>query len=136
MRKVILMLLLAVVSSSAMADWVRIGSIDAANLIIYANPDTIRRTGNIVSMWNLLDFTAIQRSAGSTNFPEITYLSVKAQHEYDCKTAQQRILYFYWYSENMGKGDVVFSDDTVEEWSPVYPNSTKDILLKYACWKN
>jgi len=83
-------------------------------------------------MWNLLDFIAEQRSAGSTNFLETTYLSVKAQHEYNCKE-QQRILAYYWYSKNMGNGNVVFSDDAIEEWSSVHPNSTKEILLKYAC---
>jgi hypothetical protein len=85
MREFILVLLLAFVSSSAMAGWVLVGSNEPANLMIYADPDTIHRTGNIVSMWNILDFSAIQRSAGSTAFLATTYLSVKAHHEYDCK---------------------------------------------------
>lgn len=136
MRKVIFMLLSAFVGCSAAAEWVRVGSNDTANLIIYANPDSIHRAGNKVSMWNLLDFTAAQRSPGSTNFLGTTYLSVKAHHEYDCEKEQQRILAYYWYSKNMGNGNVVFSDETIDEWIPVHPYSTKEILLKYACGKN
>lgn len=133
MHRSVLALLLAVVSNGAVADWVRVGNNETENLIIFANPDTIHRTGNKVSMWNLLDFSAIQRSAGSTDFPGINYLSVEAWHEYDCEKDQQRILSYYWYSENMGKGKLVFSDETAEDWYPIYPNSTKEILLKYAC---
>ena len=68
MRKFILVLLLAIVSSSAMADWVLVGSNEPANLMIYADPDTIHRTGNIVSMWNILDFPLYKEVPGQQHF--------------------------------------------------------------------
>ena len=130
------MFLLTVASNSVMAEWVRVGTNEAVNLTIYADPDTIRKVGNNVTMWNLLDFSAVQRSSGSTNFPGTSYLSVKAQHEYNCKEEQQRILVYYWYSKNMANGNVVFSDETIDEWIPVHPYSTKEILMNYACRKH
>lgn len=54
MRKTILMLLLAVVSSSAEAGWIAVG--DGENMTTYADPTTIRKTGDRVKMWALLDF--------------------------------------------------------------------------------
>ena len=136
MRKALLMLILAAVSCSAMAEWVRVGSNETANLIIYADPDTIHRTGDIVRMLSLLDYSVSQRSAGSTAFPAASYLSVKSNHEYDCKKNLQRILAYYWYSQNMGNGTVVLSDETVDDWYTVNPHSTKEILLNSACGKH
>jgi hypothetical protein len=48
MRKLILILLLAVLSSSAMAEWIKVGAND--NSTIYADPATIRKEGNMVKM--------------------------------------------------------------------------------------
>jgi len=47
MCKAILMMLLIFVCSNTVAEWVQIGSIDAFNLIIYANPDTILNPSDI-----------------------------------------------------------------------------------------
>src|SRR5258706_15525990 len=54
MRKPVLILLLVVVSSSATSEWVEIGKTDA--YIYYVDPATIRRNGELVKMWSLLDF--------------------------------------------------------------------------------
>jgi hypothetical protein len=54
MIKLLLILMLAVVSNSAMAGWVYINkSIDT---FYYINPDTILKSGNTVKMWILGDF--------------------------------------------------------------------------------
>jgi len=136
MCKLILMMLLAFFNSGAVAEWVRVGKIEADKLVVYANPDTIRRTGNKVSIWNILDFKVVQRSAGSTNFSATYYLSVKARHEYDCEKHQHRILGYYWHAKNMGNGTLVLSDDIQDEWSPIHPCSTNEILLNYVCRKS
>jgi len=130
------MMLLAFVSNCAVAEWVLVGKIEADKLVVYANPDTIQRTGNKVSMWNLLDFKVVQSSAGSTNFPGTDYLSVKAQHEFDCEKHQHRILGYYWHTKHMGNGTLVLSDDTQDEWTPIHPCSTNEILLNYVCRKS
>jgi len=54
MKKLLLFIMLAVVSSSAMAEWVEIGEFNEKTnteaFIFYADPDTIQKTGNIVKM--------------------------------------------------------------------------------------
>ncbi len=128
MKKLLLIVLLAVVSSSAMAEWVAIGTADGT--IYYANPNTIRKSGNKVKMWMLFDFNAVRETEGDK------YLSSKAQYEYDCKEEQKRILYFSWHSENMGRGDVVYiADEPKKNWRPVAPESISKSLWKIACGK-
>ncbi|MCH6585257.1 MAG: hypothetical protein IH810_05440, partial [Proteobacteria bacterium] len=60
MHKVILMILLAVVSSSAMAEWVEVAESEAGTFIAYAESATIQKTDNIVNMWVLIDYNTTQ----------------------------------------------------------------------------
>lgn len=53
MRKIILMLLLTVVSNSAMAEWVLVGGDYAVTY--YVDPTTIHKSGNFVRMWDMID---------------------------------------------------------------------------------
>lgn len=79
MRKTLLLILLAVVSSSVSAEWVEVGGSDTENFTSYADPATIRKSDNMVMMWSLLDYDTAHVHEGKT------YLSIKAQFEYDCK---------------------------------------------------
>ena len=128
MRKVILMLLLAVVSSSAMAEWVQIGGYGGA--AIYADSSNIHKEGNIVRMWNLYNHNIAQREAGGK-----MYLSAEQQEEFDCKEKQMRSLYFSYHSGNMGEGESVYSNSfsNNSKWDPIEPDSKGEHLLKYAC---
>lgn len=128
MCKAILMMLLAVVSSNAMAEWVKVGGSDT--LSIYADPTTIRKKSNIVKMWNMFDLKAEQTVTGGKPF-----LSVKGQEEYDCKEEQVRILYESNHSRNMGSGEQVFSTANLGKWLPVPPDSGTKVLWNYACGK-
>jgi hypothetical protein len=50
-----------VVSTSAIAEWVAIGETEEKDLTVYADPTTIRKTGNIVKMWSLDDHKMAQK---------------------------------------------------------------------------
>jgi Surface-adhesin protein E len=129
MHKTILMiLLLAVVSSNAVAEWVAIGTGDGS--ILYANPNTFRKSGNIIKMWTLTDYNSAREIAGEK------FLSEKSQEAYDCKEEQAKMLYFSWHSENMGKGNVVFTANKPQrDWTPVAPDSIGEVSWKFACGK-
>ncbi len=87
MKILLLTLMLAIVSSSAMAEWVEVGS--NKTVTIYAHPTTIRKTTvNKVKMWSLYDYNTAQEPAGSR-----PYMSMKFQDEYNCKEEQSRIFY-------------------------------------------
>ena len=126
MGKALLMVLLAVVSSSAVAEWVKIGANESATA--YADPATIEKAGNLVKMWDLHDFKVVQARPYGT-----PYRSQKTQQEYDCKEERTRILDILRYSENMGMGEAARADSDLDEWKPVRAGSTTAALRELAC---
>ena len=126
MRRFILATLLAVCSSGAAAEWVGIGGDDS--ITFYADPASIRQAGNMVRMWNLVDYKTAQQWRDGKR-----YMSAKGEQEYDCKEPRTRTLYSFWHAVNMGLGDVIFSDLEVEKWEPVASRSLGEILWKIAC---
>jgi hypothetical protein len=80
MRKTIFLMLLAVVSSSAAAEWVEVSK--SETVTVYADPATIRKAGDMVKMWTLSDYKT----------PDDVHRSRVYQHEYDCKEWQIRLL--------------------------------------------
>lgn len=130
MRKVILMVLLAVVSNSAIAEWVAVGNDTNRSYTAYIDFSTIRINGDKVKMWELRDFNSAQESSGGK-----PYLSLMVQIEYDCKEEQVRDLYFSEHSGNMREGEVVNSSSKHSKWQPVSPESIGEAMWKVACGK-
>jgi hypothetical protein len=113
--------MLAVVSSSAMAEWVEVGTNDYAASIettAYADPTSIRKVGDIVKMRSRVDYKPVEMVDGKKQKSIIAKaISVEwSQGESDCKNRQFRAEISY-------------------EWTPVTPNSIDDKLWKYACGK-
>lgn len=125
MRNFTLMLLLTVVSNSAMAEWVDVGSNE--NITIYVDPATVKRSGHLAKMWQLSDFKTSQKDMGEK------YLSAKDQNEYDCKEVKWRRRASSQHSGNMGGGKVVYKDSFTTRWKPVPPDSGTEIMWKFAC---
>lgn len=135
MSKFILMILLLVFSSGAFAgkwvkaeEWVKL-DIASDYFVVYADPTSIVRSGNKVQMLSLIDRKTPSSKAGKT------FLSVKAQHEFNCAEAQVRMLFASTHSENMGKGQRVGTDYKIENWGPVQPISIAEALWRIACGK-
>jgi hypothetical protein len=59
----LLITLLVLSSGPAYAEWVKIDEIDPYTL--YVDPDTIRRKGDLVKMWQVYDFKAVQTGEGA-----------------------------------------------------------------------
>ncbi|RPH81530.1 MAG: hypothetical protein EHM80_02100 [Nitrospiraceae bacterium] len=129
MTALLLITLVLLSSAPAYAEWVMVVGNEEAGVTVYADPDTIRRTGNLVKAWHLNDFKSEQIVQG------ISYLSVKAQHQYDCTTNRERILALTKFSGNMGRGKVVYKDSHARKWKPVTPGSVSHELGKMACSK-
>ena len=126
MGKALMMVLLAVVSSSAVAEWVEIGGNESATA--YADRATIEKAGNLVKMWDLLDFKVTQARPYGT-----PYRSQKTRQEYDCKEDRARTLDVLRYSENMGGGEEARADSDSDEWKAARPGSTLAMLRAFAC---
>jgi hypothetical protein len=129
MHKAILTILLAVVSSSAAAEWVKVGA-EYKGATRYADPTTISRSGSKATMWDVMDYkTPTEGPRGEV------VLSQMNQQEYDCKEEKIRALYFSVHSKNMGNGLVVFSKRETQEWSPIVPGKAGEAMWELACGK-
>ncbi|MFZ5522788.1 MAG: surface-adhesin E family protein [Pseudomonadota bacterium] len=128
MRKVILIMLLAVTSHSAMAEWIGLGSRD--NYTVYADPATIQKTDNGLTMWWLIDF---KTSASGDSEP---HMSMKTLSEFDCKEERLRTLSSSWHSEHMAEGKVVSSNSDIDIWVSGGTSPVNKVLWEFACRKN
>ena len=124
-----LLLLLVLSSGPVYAEWVLVRGADEAGRTVYVDRDTIRRKGNVVKRWELIDFKTIRTEEGSS------YLSVKVQREYDCVEERYQVLAVTEFSGNMGRGNMVFSLAKEDQWSPVEPQSIGQALWEGACTK-
>jgi hypothetical protein len=97
----------------------------------YVNPSTIRRKGNMVKMWDLIDL----KKAKVVDKLIKPYMSMKHQFEYDCEEERMRVLSSSLHSGNMGKGNVVFSDSEPDQWRSIPPDSRGENMWSVACGK-
>ena len=125
MHKVILIMLLAVVSNSAMAEWVQVSH--TAKSSDYANPATISKVGNIATMWYLTDY------AEPMNFGDGSFRSMNMRHEYDCREKQWRRVAITFFSKNMGKGKTIRTFSETESWKGITLDSIQGSAFTLAC---
>lgn len=126
----LLMSLLLLSRGLAYAEWVWISSTKReGGYDVYADPDTIRRNGDLVRMWILYDYKTLQLAAGSARLSDSTQL------EANCKEKLQRSLAYTWWSGSMGSGNVVFSYSTEGNWMPIQTGTVGHTLWSFACGK-
>lgn len=137
MRRAILLMLLAVVSNSAMAGWVKVVTEDHFNnqspcekncYFVHVDIASIDKTGNTIKMWRLNNFekppTSYSRYKQSAN--DKPHLSVKIQDEYDCKGKRTRFLFASYHSHPMGEGQVVHTESIPTEWFSIGERSSRE----------
>jgi hypothetical protein len=123
-----LITLLVLSSGPAYAEWVTIGySESLGGYTVYVDPDTIRRKGDLVNVWALTDYMAMHTLAG------LSFLSSKAQNEFDCVEERQHELGATWFSGHMGHGTAVWHTSDETEWRPVAPGSVGHGVWTFAC---
>lgn len=125
MTRLLLTTLLSILCTGpAYAEWVYVTGDDETGSTIYVDPDTIRRNGNLVKMWDLRDRKTMEG-----------YGSIKSQFEYDCAEDRQRKLASLMLSGHMGRGKVIVNSLDEGKWNPIVPDSVNKTLWKYACDK-
>jgi surface-adhesin protein E len=98
---------------------------------VYVNPDTIRREGNLVTMWQLIDFNWMKGNGRGAQ----RFFSTKTHKQFDCEEKRLRLLAFTEFSQHMGTG---ISDDGYvdkDHWLLVEPESINQALWEMACGK-
>ena len=128
MTRLLLVTLLFLSSGPAYAEWVAMGtSTTEDGNTLYADPDTIRRKGEMVKMWQLYDLKTAITVAGTS------VLSTMVQNEFDCGEERIRLLAFVHFSGNMGRGKMVYEEAIEQKWKPVSPGGFNQLGLQAAC---
>jgi hypothetical protein len=119
---------LLVSSGPAYADWMSLGASDSGTTV-YADLATLRREGDLVKMLVLFDFKTTQTKA------DVSFLSAKAQMEYDCAEQRYEGLAVTYFSGNMGNGQLLDRSSGKGKRLRVSPDSLDQALWKLACNK-
>ncbi len=149
MRPILLLMLLCLFSTSANADWIRIGvrflngtefSDDIINnniethesltaFTVYANFSTMRKSWPKIKIWSLINLSKTMKVT------EHSYLSIKSHDEFDCKERTSRSISYSYFTDLMGKGELVLRSTRSSDWYPIEPNSITEIVYKTVCKK-
>ena len=129
MSRIILFLATLLLSGSVFAQWNLFGRTEA--LRIYLDQSSIRRQADIAQMWQLYDYTTAQWVGA-----QHVVMSIKHLVEYDCVVMRARIVAGAAFSEQMGSGRMVSSENMPNaEWNSIPPGGTGETTWKIACGK-
>ena len=126
-KKIVLMLLLTFMSSSAIADWTQFANNRDKSMIVYVKLPKSIEPQYKVKMWVLFDYGSKQK------FSNFEFKSIVNQIVFDCKNELTSILYSAYYSKNMSEGNAVAINQNATQWIPNSPNSITEGLWKYSC---
>ena len=103
-----LITLLALSVGPVYAEWVAVENNDLVPGLqtVYVDRDTIRQEGNLVTLWQLIDFKLMQGNAGMgpLGFGPHRFLSTETHKQFDCAGKRLRLLAFTEFSRGMGTG--------------------------------
>jgi hypothetical protein len=123
--KVLATVLLATLSSHALAQWVRVSS--SQQSVFYIDARKSQRVGNNVMIWVLRDHKAMQPANG------LAVRSSKDQIEVDCAGRRIRRIFSSDHGRPMGNGPMLHSEHGPMSWNAAPPNSTVSRIVDVAC---
>lgn len=97
---------------------------------VYIDPDTILREGNLITVWQLVDFKAMQGGRSPTRF-----FSTKTHKQFDCVGKRVRLLAFTEFTDGMGTGEPTGGYVDKDTWLSVQPESITQALWEVICSK-
>jgi surface-adhesin protein E len=132
MTQLLLITVLMLSHGSVYAEWVAVEKTYHAPGLqtVYFDPDSIRREGNLSTLWQLTDFKTVQGGMGPDRF-----LSMKLQQQFDCAVKRLRLLAFTEFSGHMGTGKSAVGYVAEGNWVPIEAVSVNHALWEVACGK-
>jgi len=127
-KRFALILVLAVLTSNALAEWVEIEKFEDG-MRVFVDKATARRNRDTAQVLHLVRWAEPQVEPGYPN-----YLSTIVRTSYDCIGKREKYLASTSYAGPMGNGAKVIADeDEVEIWYSISESSLEDKLWKIAC---
>ena len=112
--RIVLSFLLLVAATSAVADWVKVGTsartsymVFSDETVYYIDPATITREGNLRRVWEILDLSA-KGPDGER--------SILASVEYDCAENRMRTVSATGRSLRMARGEIIPRIRSYDDW--------------------
>ncbi len=103
--------------------------------VVYYDPKTIRRDGDLATLWQLVDYTVMQGNApfGMFMMSPHRFFSTKTYKEFNCVHKRVRLLASSEFSQHMGAGthNAVLVEQGHEQL--VKPSSINQALWEVAC---
>lgn len=119
--------------SIAYAGWEFAGQAANGKFDIFVDKSTIRKSGALVKMWTMSEY-----SSNQTNSNELSFKSDKTLFGFNCVNETTVIISLVQFSSSMGDGAVVYSGSRKEselDWRPIVPQGVDELLWKIACSK-
>lgn len=130
MKRIFSAILLTLACSVAHAQWVEIASTADRSDVVYVDPATLRKTGDIAKAWVLGDYK------DPVVWGTTKYLSHKRQDQFNCKEELLRTIYVVFFKDKMGNGEALQTlNQPNMEWRPVMPSTLDSALFNWACKK-
>ena len=129
--KRLLFVVIMMTCSASYAEWEVYGASDEFKA--YVDLETIRKNGAIVKIWELQNFSVIQRDTDGKK-----YKSSKIYIANDCKSEMRAITSLINYEDEFGAGEVTYSISVQEKdwnWRAIVPGSIGKGLWQIACGK-
>ena len=124
--------LISVAPMLAHADWIQVGLGKGTSLYLETTK-TAPIDSSSKRAVTLLSFESKQQVANRN-----PYFSAISRIEADCRNLRYRTVAMFYYSEPMGKGDLVDTDNIPlhqQEWKYPAPNSAMDEAINEVCKK-
>jgi len=131
MKRLLLVIFLVLSSGPVYAEWVAVEKdyLFPERQTVYVDPDTIRREGNLVMLWQLTDFQWMQGNYVGTP----RFLSTTTHKQFDCAAKRLRLLAFTEYYGRMATGRAAAGYVDQDNWLPVKPESLNHALWEVVC---
>ncbi len=111
-----------IMSSVANAEWTKVSTINDEGGSAYVDFDRLKKRNGKLYYWALIDFHSMKGQ-----------WSVTMYQEAECKRDRFRVLNSASYSDRMGSGDVIGSDNTPMNWTYPPPDSYGEAILYAVC---
>lgn len=116
-------------SNEISGEWISLGRTE--NFRAYLDQRSAQRNGDLVRVYQLTDFPTAQWVNERT-----VVGSIRSLIEYDCSQPRARTLALEAYSEQMGEGRLVASEQKPDApWEGVAPNGIGENTRKLVCGK-
>lgn len=133
----LLVMLLFLSGAPAYAEWVAVEKdyLVPGRQTVYVDPESIRREGHLVTLWQLTDFKWMQgnQGLGPLGFGPHRFFSTKTHKQFDCVGKRVRLLAFTEFSLHMGTGIAAHGYVDRDNWLAVEPESINQALWEFAC---